>query len=95
MMKREAVMRKEKKRRGIAFVLLTSVLVIVAGFFLGILLDANIFTGEDGVKGHGMPIFTILLPIAAAAMSLIRIVLWIVRKAVEGRRRREDELWDR
>ena len=78
----------------IVFILITSVLSIVLSFFLGVLIDGTIFTGEDGVVGHGMPIFTMLLPIAAIAVSLIRIAVFAVRKAVENKRRREDELWN-
>ena len=87
-------MRKEKKRRGIAFILITSVLAVVLCFFLGVLIDGTIFTGEDGVIGHGMPIFTIFLPILAIAISAVRILVFAVRKIAENRRRKEDELWN-
>ena len=49
---------KNKKNKNVLVQILISVLVVALAFIAGVFIDGNIFTGTDGVKGHGMPIFT-------------------------------------
>ena len=76
---------KEKKEHGIIYILITSILIAVLCFIAGVFIDGNIFTGTDGVKGHGMPIFTLVLPATALIVMIIRIIIYVIRKITRGR----------
>ncbi len=76
---------KEKKEHGIIYILISSILIAVLCFIAGVFIDGNIFTGTDGVKGHGMPIFTLVLPAIALIIMVIRIIIYLIRKVSKGR----------
>ncbi len=75
---------KEKKKHSVIWTAVLSLLAIGLCFFAGIFLDSALFVGEDGVHGHGMPIFTIVLPSLAVLVTMIRIIIFLVKKAVQN-----------
>ena len=77
-----------KKGRSPALWLLMIPAQIVLGVLfslLGIWIDSRIFSG--GGEGHGVPIFSVLVPIVAAILLLVVIVLSIILMAVGFSRR--------
>ncbi len=73
---------KEKKKVSVIWRILRSLLTVALAFFLGIFLDSRLFTGSDGVKGHGMPLLTILLPILTAAVIVLKLMIDLIRYIV-------------
>lgn len=72
-------MSNERKNRGWKFVILFIFLFIfvVSSFPLGIYIDVNIlFPPNPDVHGHGIPVFSILLPMLAIFIAVI--VLFIM-----------------
>lgn len=55
-------------------------LVILAlTFFGGIAIDAAIFShGSGGAQGHGMPMFTIILPMIALGVTVIVVLVCVI-----------------
>ncbi len=70
---------KNKKSKNIFVQVLISVLVTALAFIAGVFIDGSIFTGTDGVKGHGMPIFTLVLPAIALTICIIRLIIIIIK----------------
>ena len=80
---------RSKKRRSPLFHILISILIVGLCFFLGIFLDSKLMIGEDGVPGHGMPFFTIVLPGLALIISAVRILVYLIRRIIEENRERK------
>ena len=72
-------MKREKKRRSPLFWLLLFLgQLAAAGLFtlLGFWLDSLLFSG--GGQGHGIPVFSVLFPLIAAAVTVIVLIVALV-----------------
>ena len=87
----------KKKSPGLAFLwllLIPAQLIIDAIlFFLGVSMDSIIFSGNGDVQGHGIPIFSVILPLIAIGITIFVIILSIVLVAVRySRIKRRNEM---
>ena len=76
----------KKKSPGLAFLWLllipAQLIIDVILFFLGVSMDSIIFSGNGNVTGHGIPIFSIIMPLIAIGITFFVIILSIVLTAV-------------
>ena len=83
---------RSKKRKSLGGQIIISILVIVLCFFLGVFLDGQLMVGEDGVPGHGMPFFTVVLPALAIFISVLRIFIYLIKRMLRDSRERKRNL---
>ena len=93
-------MKPKKERSPWLWLLLIPIQLVVAVllFIAGALLDAGLFSGAEG-QGHGMPVFSLLLTILAAAgtviailVALIGLTVSLIRRSKRRRRAAENQL---
>lgn len=76
-----------RKNRGWKFVILIILLIfIVLSPGLGILIDVNVlFPPNPDAHGHGIPVFTILLPMLAIFITVVILFIMAVHAIWKGR----------
>ena len=83
---------RSKKKKPLIVKVLINLLIIVLCFFLGVFIDGTLMVGEDGVPGHGMPFFTIMMPAAAVFIAVLRIFIGLIQMVVKENRDRKKNL---
>ena len=86
-------MKPKKERSPWLWLLLIPIQLVIAAalFAAGAALDAAIFSGGEG-QGHGMPIFSVILPLLAVAVTAVVVIVAVTGLIVglvrRSRRRR-------